>query len=385
MGADGARGERAARFAAEVDWSKVTDPYVPHQYGPEVLEALWAPERAAARDACEALLFAARGDGSWVGPAAPEVLPFLVEAAGDPAVVVRPQVLETITDIAVAGNASPHRVDRGWPAAWERAVDPLLVLLDDGECDVRAGAADALAQATARADALIVRFQARYASECDGDVAEHLVLGVGELARHAVERRDDAVAWLRQRLTVEECGEEPDGYEDEDVEAWTAWFEKVCHDVRLAAIAALRRVLPEHADPAYTRVTADAVLTSTHLTGRRIADADLHLGADLPGRLSLALALLRHDVADQRDGGLRIAERLMAGWRSTVPELLPVVAELVDDTDPERRSSALRILGTCGARARPWADRVAAHLTEDDESHEPVRRHALWALNRMGG
>lgn len=339
MSTDSASAERIARFAAEVDWSKVTDPYVPHQYGPEVLEALWAPERATAQDASEALYFASCGDGSWVGPAAPEVLPFLIEAVRDPAVVVRAQILQTITDIADAGNKSPLRVDRAWPAAWEQAVDLLLPLLDDENYAVRSGAADALAQASARADFLIDHFQACFEREQVCDVAQHLVLGVGELARHTVERRDEAIAWLRQRLTY---SEEPDIYKD--IDAWIAWYETFSHDVRLSAVTALRRVLPDHIDPAYARTTADVVLTSRHLTSRCIADADLQLGADLSGRLSLALALLRHEGTDQREAGLCIAERLMSRGRSAVPELLSAVMELVDDPCPEHRSFALRIL-----------------------------------------
>ncbi|MFD8581603.1 HEAT repeat domain-containing protein [Streptomyces californicus] len=67
-----------------------------------------------------------------------------------------------------------------------------------------------------------------------------------------------------------------------------------------------------------------------------------------------------------------------------VPELLPDVAEFVDGPDESNRSFALRVLAMCGTVARPWADRAAAHLSEDDEPYEPARRHAVWMLSQAG-
>ncbi|MEU6955931.1 hypothetical protein [Streptomyces sp. NPDC045714] len=64
---------------------------------------------------------------------------------------------------------------------------------------------------------------------------------MGELAPHAVERREDAVAWLRRRTTDAGKGEEPDM--DDGLDAWLAWMEQHRHDVRPAAIVALRRAL----------------------------------------------------------------------------------------------------------------------------------------------
>ncbi|MFI7286984.1 hypothetical protein ACIBRY_10080 [Streptomyces anulatus] len=264
--ADGVRAagaELTGRFAAEVDWTKVVDPYLPGQdgqYGPDLLDRLWSPDRRAADDACTALHFACCGDGSSVRQAAPEVLPFLVEAVRDPAVNVRTQILATLAALARAGNdariAEPDpelggwrpTAPAAWPAAWERAVDALLPRLADDDEDVRAGVAAVLARATDRADDLIDRFLARFEDEPDLSAAEQLVLGVGELALHAVERREEAVAWLRRRTTDAGKGEEPDI--DGDTDAWLAWIEQHGHDVRLTAIVALRRALPGRPDPA---------------------------------------------------------------------------------------------------------------------------------------
>ncbi|MFE4528991.1 hypothetical protein ACFRMO_10265 [Streptomyces anulatus] len=251
-GADAGTGaELTARFATEVDWTKVVDPYIPGpggRYGPDLLERLWSPDLRTADDAHAALHFACCGDGGSVRLAAPEVLPFLVEAVRDPAVAVmmRKQILETLAVLARAGNdaRTARTAPAAWPAAWERAVDALLPLLADdeeGDEDVRAGVAAVLARATHRADELIGHFLARFEGEPHLSAAEQLVLAVGELAPHAVERREDAFVWLRQRTTDAGKGEEPDM--DDDIDAWLAWMEQHGHDVRTAAVVALRRAL----------------------------------------------------------------------------------------------------------------------------------------------
>ncbi|MFI1935053.1 hypothetical protein [Streptomyces sp. NPDC020330] len=242
----GAGAELTARFAAEVDWAKVVDLYIPlpeGQYGPDLLERHWSPDPLTAEDAQAVLHFACCGDGSSVSPAAPEVLPFLVEAIRDPAVKVRPRILETLVVLARAGNDA-RTAPAAWPAAWDRAVDALLPLLADdveGDEDIRVGVAAVLAWAIHRADDLVDRFLARFEDEPDLSVAEQLVLTVGELTAHAVERREDAVAWLRERAADAGKGEEPDM--DDDIEAWLAWMEQHGHDVRPAAAVALRRAL----------------------------------------------------------------------------------------------------------------------------------------------
>ncbi|WP_256967663.1 SUKH-3 domain-containing protein [Streptomyces sp. CS057] len=257
----GAGAELTARFVAEVDWTKVVDPSIPvpaGQYGPDLLERLWSPDLSTAHNAADNLYFVCSGNGGSVTPAAPEVLPFLVEAVRDSAVAarVRLQLLETLGVLARAGNdaraagSGPtsggwwRTAPAAWPAAWELAVDALLPLLADdeeGDEDVRGEVAAVLARATHRADELIVRFLARFEDEPHLSAAEQLVRAVGELAPHAVERREDAVVWLRQRATDAGKGEEPDV--DDDIDAWLAWMEQHGHDVRPAAVVALRRAL----------------------------------------------------------------------------------------------------------------------------------------------
>ncbi|MFD7057888.1 hypothetical protein [Streptomyces sp. NPDC059906] len=407
MSARDARARRLARLAAQVDWSKVVDPYTGERYGPEMPHGLWAADPATAGRTCETLHYVAVGDGSSVRGAAAEMLPFLVAAARDAEVTVRFAILRTIAGVARTGNTAPTAkvepllegrwrptVDATWPDAWERASAGLLPLLDADDDMVRAGAVDALAQAAAHADSLVTRFATRFDDEPVRWVAQRLVLGVGELARHAAGHREEALAWLRHRMTVSgKDDEEPDVCED--VDAWIAWDEEIRHDVRLEAVEALRRALPGYADPRYARVTTDALLASRttsdcppaeYRSSRVgvITEADRRLGADLPGRLALAHTLLHHVGPAEREGGLEVAASLMSRWRSAVPALLPAVAGLVDDRCPENRVLALRVLAMCGTAARPWAGLVATRLTAADEPHGPAREYAVRALSRMG-
>lgn len=414
MSAPDAKAQRLARRAAHVDWSKMIDPYTGEQYGPEMVTGLWSTDRGTADRTCRILHYTANGDGSSVAVAAAEMLPFLVEAARDPDVTVRFGILRAIADIADTGNTAPTAqvapilrgkwrptVDPAWPPAWERAAEELLPLLDDDDDIVRVGAVGALAQSAAHADTLIPRLRTLFDHEPDLWVAESLVLAIGELARHSTRRRDEALGWLRHRMTVGPKEAEPDV--DQDIDAWIAWDEEIRHDVRLKAVAALRRALPDDDDPRYASVTTDALLASASASATTsasasaeppveyhsaqvdvITEADRRLGADLPGRLALARTLLRHHGTTERGGGLRIAAGLMSRWRSAVPELLPAVAELVDDACVENRVFALRVLAMCGAAARPWADLVATHLGAAREPHELGREHAVRALSRMG-
>jgi hypothetical protein len=293
------------------------------------------------------------------------LLPFLVEAANDPAVENRAGIVRMIDDIAVTGNTAagaapagdgrwyPH-VDPAWPAAWDRAA-PLLVPSRLDPVDVRAAKAAALGEAAGRADELIGVLSERCLREPDENVAGLLAESVGRLARHAVHRRDEALTWLR-RLRA-----------DEGVAR---------HDVRDRAASGL--------ELARTGQEPGSAASDVRATETEAIPLDRELGAAVLGRVPFAHMLLSRGPASQRDVGLRLAASLMSRWRSAVPDLLPGVARRVDDAGSENRSLALRILAMCGPAARPFADRVAAHITEADEPDAVARLHAVWALARMG-
>ncbi|POM26458.1 hypothetical protein BTM25_08590 [Actinomadura rubteroloni] len=356
---------RAARFHREVDWSKVLDPYGIRRYGWHVLENLWEPGHHPASQAVKDLRIACLGDGSAVWPAAAQLLPFLVEAANDRALENRVAIVRMIDDIAVTGNTAaqatlagegrwyPH-VDPAWQAAWDRAA-PLLVPSRLDPVDVRAAKAAALGEAAGRADELIDVLRERCAREPDENVAGLLAESVGKLARHAAHRRDEALTWLR-RLRDEEG--------------------VALHDLRDRAASGLELALTGH--------ESGSAASGVRAAGTEAVPLDRELGAAVLGRVPFAHMLLSRGPASQRDVGLRLAASLMSRWRSAVPDLLPGVARRVDDAGSEHRALALRILAMCGPAARPFADRVAAHITEAEEPDAVARRNAIWALALMG-
>ncbi|WP_157964110.1 HEAT repeat domain-containing protein [Actinocorallia populi] len=390
-------GGMAARLE-NVDWSVVISPGTARRHGPELVLDLWRPEAAEAalrtlRQVCAL--------GEYLYPAAAELLPVLVEAAADPAVSVRARLVECVGEIAAtaagveaegrvvrppamaylragprpapAEQARTRRMTGDWSQVWGGAVTGLVALLDDPSWEVRRSAATALAQATGRADEVTALLQRRFEAEKVTAVAERLVDSVGRLADRTG-RPADAVAWLRARLTR---------------------ADEARPDVRLAAVRALRHVLPGHDDPAYARAVTGALLSPGRpfsirdgglfdLDASEVCAADALLGGDLPGRLALARALLRHGEPRRRTGGIQAAVMLMADRRAAVPALLPAVAALAGDPLPDNRALALRALAMCGTASRPWADAAAAHLTPDGEPDPRVRTQALWALCRMG-
>ncbi|WP_344242306.1 HEAT repeat domain-containing protein [Actinocorallia libanotica] len=391
-------GEGMAARLEDVDWSVVISPGTAQRHGPELVLDLWRPEAAEAalrtlRQVCAL--------GEYLYPAAAELLPVLVEAAADPAVSVRARLVECVGEIAAtaagaeaegravrlpamaylrtgprpapAERARTRRMARDWSQIWDGAVTGLAALLDDPSWEVRRSAATALAQATGRADEVTALLQRRFEAEKATAVAERLVDSVGRLADRTG-RPADTVAWLRARLTRDD---------------------EARPDVRLAAVRALRHVLPGHDDPAYARAVTGTLLSSGRPFSVRDGDlfdldaseacaADALLGGDLPGRLALARALLRHGEPRRRTGGIQAAVMLMADRRTAVPALLPDVAALAGDPLPDNRALALRALAMCGTASRPWADAAAARLTPEGEPDPRVRTQALWALCRMG-
>ncbi|MFB4286340.1 hypothetical protein ACBI99_01785 [Nonomuraea sp. ATR24] len=428
-----------------VNWSVVLDPGTAAGYGPRLVIDLWRVEAA---EAAVRTLRRVCGVGEYLYPAAVELLPFMAVAAADPAVPVRALLVESIGEIAATavraealgrpvrlpamaslrtgpGPSAASRARRvsaaGWPRVWDRVVTGLCALLDDPVQPVRRCTAVALTQATGRAEEVTRLLQSRCAAEHDPVVAEHLLAALGELATHVTEpRRREIVTWLRAHLKPGDAAPAqedphpsshdshplfadphpaPEGRRPADRPHPNRGDGSSAGDgrpeVRVAAVRALRRVLPGQDDPAYARAVAEVLLDPGWRPSTRRADLfDLQasevrgigelLGEDLPGLLGLARALLSHDHPEHRTGGLELAAALLADRRSAVPALLPVLAGLVDDPLAANRALALRILAMCGSASRPWADAAAAHATPAGEPDPLVRTQALWALAKMG-
>ncbi|MFE2164254.1 HEAT repeat domain-containing protein [Streptomyces sp. NPDC059447] len=354
-----------------IHWAELRHAYGTAADVPGLLRDLYRPEKAV--EAVDELFSNVHHQGGGVYSAAPPALPYVLRAAADPAVdpVVRRELLEFVGALAHAANTSaPRFVTRTWPAAWDRAVTDLLPLLDDPATAPRIAVANTLAEAHHRADEVIAALRARWTVERARDAGVRLIAAVGSLVSHADEQRDDSLDWLRQLV----------------------------HDadpaIRLATVQALRRALPgqDDGDDTYARTVSEVLFGSEPATwspgGRSIRTTAVWalglLGDDHAQRVEVTGKLLAHPDPSVRAGALQAAADMLSRRRSAVPLLLPAVARLLSDPDPDNRLFAARVLGMCGHAARPWADSLADMVTDDGEPFLPAQSHAIWALARLG-
>ncbi|MCX5009301.1 hypothetical protein OHB05_43095 [Streptomyces sp. NBC_00638] len=357
-----------------VDWSALRHAYGAAEDVPGMLRDLYRPEQAAG--AADDLLTHVHHQGGGVYSSAPAALPYVIAAIADPAVAadVRGELLYLVGALAGAGNtAEPRFVTSGWSAAWDLAVPDLLPLLDDPVAVNRTAVADALAEAHRRADEVIAVLRARWDVEPDPQTRLQLIDSVGSLTAHAGEQRSTSLDWLRHLMDAADPS------------------------VRLVAVQALRRALPGQDDTAYARTVSEVLSGSEPTTwrpGGGAAEATVVwalglLGADREGRADATRRLLGHRDPSVRAGALQAAAQALSARRSAVAELLPSVARALSDPDPGNRLFAARVLGMCGHASLPWADALAAMVTNDEgegegEADLPARSHALWALSRLG-
>lgn len=352
-----------------VDWAALRHAYRAAGDVPGMLRDLYRPERAAA--AADDLLTHVHHQGGAVHSSAPVALGYVIAAAADPAIDadVRQELLDLVGALADAANtAAPRFVTSAWSAAWDLAVTDLLPLLDGPLAVHRTAVADALAQAHHRADEVIAALRTRWAVEPDPRTRIQLIDSVGSLVAHTGEQRGVSIGWLQELMD----GAEP--------------------SVRLAAVQALRRALPGQDDSVYARTVSDVLSGSepeTWRPGRGAAKPTVVWAVGLLGEDRAALAdaiqrLLRHPDPAVRAGALQAAAQALSRRRSAVQDLLPAVARSLSDAEPDNRLFAARVLGMCGHAARPWADALAAMVTDEGEPYLPARSHAIWALSRLG-
>ncbi|MGW1654316.1 hypothetical protein [Streptomyces atratus] len=351
------------------DWAALKHVYGSAVEVPGWVRDVYAPERA--DDAVEEMLTSVYHQGGQICSAAPPLLRYLVAMAADPVVTVREELLQLVGSLARVGcwQAERRFVDPGWSAAWTGALPVLLTLLDDSDPGVRRAVARPLSHAAGEAETVSEALWARSDAEPNAKVRSELVEAAGKLLLRA-----PGLASTRDRLR--------------DIAGQGSPAE------RLAAVTALRRALPEQRDPEHLE-TVVSVLQDARFDepgqnewGFRNAVglvpwAAEAFGPDREARTELSLRLLGHPRAEHRTGALRTAAEVISTWRSTVPVLLPAVAGLLTDTEPENRQFAARVLGMCGEAARPWADGLAA-LCTGDEVYADAQDTAVWALARLG-
>ncbi|MET9959656.1 hypothetical protein ABZ128_11420 [Streptomyces sp. NPDC006326] len=353
----------------DIDWAALEHAYGTAEDVPGMLRDLYRSEKAA--DAADDLLVYVYHQGGAVYSSAPAALPYVLGAAADPAIVpaVRRELLELVGSLAYTANtAEPRFVPRAWPAAWDLAVTDLLPLLSDPATTSRIAVADALAEARHRADEVIAALRARWGVEPEQESRAQLIDAVGSLISHAEAQYDDSLDWLRQLMQ----GAEP--------------------ATRLVAVQALRRALPGQDDSGYARAVSEVLFGSEPDTwssgGGAIKMTAVWavglLGDDPASRAEATGRLLAHTDPSVRAGALQAAADMLSRRRSAVPELLPAVARLLSDAEPDNRLFAVRVLGMCGQAARPWADALAVMVTDEGEPYLPAQSHAIWALSRLG-
>ncbi|MEU1225984.1 HEAT repeat domain-containing protein [Streptomyces sp. NPDC005828] len=340
-----------------IDWAALRHAYGSAADVPGRLRALYRPEEA--EEAAEELHMSLYHQGGCVDSASVAALPFLVRAAADPAVTVRIDLLDLVTCIAREGNrVEPRWIAPGWAEAWEAAVTVLLPLLHDPSPEVRREVVTACGEAWGRADDALVALWARWPLE-PAEVRHRIVRAVGRLAANSDRERESTVDRL-----------------------WELTGPGAEVTARIGAVEALRAARPDRSDARYARVVTE-VLTEDPEGGHFVLRAFRFLD-DRAARTGLITRLLGHPDTKTRRNALEAAAGELSRWRSAVPALLPAVAELLGDPEPENRLFAARVLGMCGTAARPWADRLAAMATDEGEPYLPAQDHALWALARSG-
>ncbi|WP_369216052.1 hypothetical protein, partial [Streptomyces flavofungini] len=360
----------------EIDWAGLRHHYGSAEDVPALLRRCAGPEAQDAENAVfevENLLF---HQGGWVCSAASAALPHLVRLAADPEVAVRRGVLDLVALLAAeAGQVEERFLDAGWPAAWERVLGGILDLLADPVPEIRRAAAGALAHCASPGALLLPGLSRRWRAEDDAVTRLDLVLALGQAAGRA------PVGPLGQEVRALLHGllgsPEP--------------------QLRLAAVHALAPGDPglaaSHLEP-----LVDAVRDPSVALWQR--SAALECGATGVQAWTATLfpgpspAFVRGLLADHPDPGQRLGALAQAGerhWDSSAPapELLPLIAARLADTDTEVRYWAAHLLACAGPAAAPYADEVAA-LLDDTEvrtartAHgETVADAALWALARM--
>ncbi|MDU0293058.1 hypothetical protein [Saccharothrix longispora] len=317
-------------------WDRLEHAYGPAGDVPGLLAEVRDPDRAAA--AVRELDHVVHCGGARVYSAAPAALPALLGLAEDPAVTVRPAVVEVVGDLGHAGRTA-DAVDPAWPGAWERAVPRLTALLADPDVEVRRGVTYPLAQAPGVWRVLADRF----AGEPDRVAGLGLVVAVG--------LHDDPAArgWFAGLL----------GHDD--------------RAVRIAAVVGLAR-LGEEVDPAPLLDPEPEVWEGTWWAA---PDPVWWLHREVPDP-RLVAAWLAHPHAEVRRGALWASGDLPASARGSGPDLLPLVADRLADDEPDNRRVAALLLASVRA---PFADDLALAARD---VYLPAADAALAALALLG-
>ena len=311
--------------------------------------------------------------GGWVCSAATAALPFLLELAEGRATAHRHDVVALIWRLAEVGATAEQRfVDPGWRETLAAARARMLALLDDADPRVRREAIVLVVTSEvphAEAEAALWR---RWLQEDDRVTRWDLVLAFGKL--FATDPVDGRVWAELHRLAG-----------GDDVQLRFAALQALAESEPALPASRLTDLVEAvlHADAAQWQHSVwigDAPTAAVRAAGEL-------LRCDPAAAAAFSVRVGRRGDADQRVASLHHAALLLAEWRTATDVLLPHLADLLDDSDPEVRYRAVHLLGCLGTDAAGHADRLA-ELVDDTMlrgSRKPVTvgDAAVWALARQ--
>jgi HEAT repeat protein len=337
-----------------IAWDELSHAYGSAGEAPGLLRGIASPDRDAAAAALDELLNRVAHQGT-VYPATVAAVPFLLElAVGAPH--HRHEITWTVGFLAddretSTGDVAPVR------AAVAAGRETLAALLDDADPQVRRAAAYAAGRARVAAAPL----RRRWAVERDPAVRSALALALGEV---------DPVGAAPVLGEVAAQGDP---------------------QVRVAAATALLRAGVDW--PTGTVPALVAAMDDDPDVGRewgRDEEWPVEFATLAPPPVAAAFVerMLRSGVARTRRTGLRAAGARCDARRSAPPVLVPLVASLRHDPDPEVRGEALGLLLRAGAAAGQCADavaEVAARFPAASGGPGTTDEHrAVVALQRLG-
>ncbi|SEG80734.1 HEAT repeat-containing protein [Thermomonospora echinospora] len=302
-------------------------------------------------------------------PATAPAAAVLLDVAAGPACQVRVSVLSLLSNVAdvltddemPTGESAVRRLAQATFEAVEARVPMLLGLLDDPDPLVRGAVAVVLSSFPGHRPPLVPVLRERVAGETDPGAAGAMVICVGVLARDSGE---PVVEWLTGLLAEEHS-----------------------HEVRIAAALALLELdLEEYPDglaPAIAEAGRESALDAQLWTGSKSGAELLYsmMSIRLPAqvdfvRFGLAAPGVSTVVRTVEHAGLS-----MRRWRAAPERMLPLLAELLHEEEPQIRAAAVTEISKAGPAVAAMADALVPLLGDEDET---VAAGALEALARVG-
>ncbi|MEU5990158.1 hypothetical protein ABZ806_14405 [Spirillospora sp. NPDC047418] len=341
----------------EIDWTALRHAYGQAGDVPDLLRGIVeGPDPAGALDDLDGKIY---HQGGIVFSAARAALPYLVALAGDPAVPVRPGLLELIGRLVDEANiVSPSWVDDGWPDAWAAALPRVLALLDDPDVSVRRELTSTLSDARADADTVVPALRARWDVEDDGAVRLGLIIATGELAGGCTAGvLPEALLWLRD---LRRHGDAQIGMAAEMALAKAVRAQRP--DLG-ALVAAVRGDISVWRDTPWVEdMPADLREFYGGRAARLLGWLGHRLQDDTAACTELAAAFLGDGDGDRRIGAVKIAADVLSAARSPVMRLLPGLVQCSTDESPAVRAHATHLLA---ALDEGDTDLLAARLDDD--------------------